>query len=376
MYTNKTNSMSLGNSQSASAVEVYTVNRKAGFLAAIRGYEDYYAGQPVTKGGLQQLQFVWGVAVCPASPPPVAPVPKPSPKPSPKPVKPSPEPVVPSPEPVVPSPEPAEPSPEPVASPGESTRNLLCRLFGWLQQHDLAPMSRKNHHVAWLLSEESTTTQSHVWTSSTLTPSIAGAAIISTPPLTEPTPEPSPVPSPEPAESPAPTEGPDEESPSPSPEPTPSPSPEPEPLCPPVKEQCDTEATSGSTFCPVIAPNTANQCVGGCCASAGKCKKSFCSKVGLGAEVMAKDMFCWGTNSGFLHKFNKCKNLACKLAVPGCVGDPLSGACIGTVVALSEDVDEGAKQWVGYPCLQTIPGGLPLDALGRMDLNGAYTAKL
>ncbi|KAI8463399.1 MAG: hypothetical protein J3K34DRAFT_444154 [Monoraphidium minutum] len=99
--------------------------------------------------------------------------------------------------------------------------------------------------------------------------------------------------------------------------------------------------------------------------------------VGLGAEVMAKDMFCWGVNSfGPLNKINKCKNLACKLSVPGCIGDLLSGACVGTVTALSEDVDAGAKQWVGYPCLQPIPGGLALDALGHWDINGAYAGKL
>jgi hypothetical protein len=75
-------------------------------------------------------------------------------------------------------------------------------------------------------------------------------------------------------------------------------------------------------------------------------------------------------------QFNRCKNLACKLAVPGCIGDVLSGACVGTVAALSDDVDDGAKQWVGYPCLQPIPAGLPVDALGHWDINGAYANKL
>lgn len=58
------------------------------------------------------------------------------------------------------------------------------------------------------------------------------------------------------------------------------------------------------------------------------------------------------------------------------MGDLLSGACVGTVAALSEDVDAGAKQWVGYPCLQPVPGGLPVDALGKWDINGAYAGRL
>ena len=46
------------------------------------------------------------------------------------------------------------------------------------------------------------------------------------------------------------------------------------------------------------------------------------------------------------------------------------------MAALSEDVDAGAKQWVGYPCLQPVPGGLAVDALGKWDINGAYAGKL
>ena len=63
LHTNKTQSISLGNEASAAPMTSATVNRKAGFLAAIRGYEDYYPGKTPSKGGLQQLQFVWGVAV-------------------------------------------------------------------------------------------------------------------------------------------------------------------------------------------------------------------------------------------------------------------------------------------------------------------------
>jgi len=234
--------VSLGNTQSAATSQVAAANKKDGFLAAIRGYEDYYANKAVTKGGLQQLQFVWGVSVCPV-------------------------------------PTPIVEQPEPLETPAE-----------------------------------------------------------------EPAPEP--VPEPE-------TE-----------------------FCPPDLDKCNTTATAGSTFCPAAAPFVTNQCVGGCCVSAGKCRKGFCAQAGLGAEVMAADMLCWGTNTHPLNKFNKCRNLACKLAVPGCVSDLLSGSCVGSVVALSNDLDNGAKQWVGYPCLQTVPGGLPVDALGKVDLNGAYAAKL
>jgi hypothetical protein len=77
-----------------------------------------------------------------------------------------------------------------------------------------------------------------------------------------------------------------------------------------------------------------------------------------------------------MNKMNKCRNLSCKLAVPGCITDGISGACVGSVVALSNDVDAWGKQWVGYPCLQTVPGGLPVDALNQMDPHGAYAAKL
>ncbi|KAI8464899.1 MAG: hypothetical protein J3K34DRAFT_438739 [Monoraphidium minutum] len=236
LHTNRSSSVSIGDAKSASPMRDATINKPEGFLAAIRGYEDHYPGQAVTKGGLQQLQFVWGVAVCP---------------------------------------------------------------------------------------------------------------------------EPAPVPLPE---APEPVEGP----------------PEPEPLCPPVPEMCDEAAPPGSpATCVAVAPFAAPQCAGGCCVSAGKCKKPLCGKVGLGSEVMAKDMFCWGTNNiGLVNKVNKCKNLACKLAVPGCIGDPISGACVGSVAALTDDVDAGAKQWVGFPCLQPVPGGLAVDALGHFDINGAYAGKL
>lgn len=63
--------------------------------------------------------------------------------------------------------------------------------------------------------------------------------------------------------------------------------------------------------------------------------------------------------------------------MPGCVTESvLSGSCVGSVVALSADIDPAARGWLGMPCLQGVPGGLPVNALGKVDLNGAYAAKL
>lgn len=70
------------------------------------------------------------------------------------------------------------------------------------------------------------------------------------------------------------------------PEPTPAPEPEPEPLCPPAKDKCDVTAKEGSAFCPAITPFTSGQCIGGCCVSAGKCKKVRDGKEG-----------CWATGA-------------------------------------------------------------------------------
>ncbi|KAI8463025.1 MAG: hypothetical protein J3K34DRAFT_445591 [Monoraphidium minutum] len=265
LTSSKGKSVVIGNGKSGQPIQTATAT-KGGFLATVRGYEDYMKGQAVTKGGLQQLQFVWGVAVCPA-----ATKPKPAPVPKPVPAAPVPEPV---------------PVPEPTPAPVEEAE----------------PASGEPEA-----------------------------------PKAEPT-----------------MEG----------------------LCPPMPDMCDEAATSGDAFCPAVSPFTYNQCAGGCCISSGKCKKARCGASGLGSEVFAVDTLCWGTNSGLMHKFNKCRNLACKLAVPGCVTDPISGNCVGSVVALSNDLDEATAAWIGYPCLQTIPGGLPTDAAGKPDVYGAYAAKL
>jgi hypothetical protein len=57
LSTNHTKTLAVGNDKLTAPSTVATVNRKAGYLAAIRGWQD------APKGGLQQLQFVWGVAV-------------------------------------------------------------------------------------------------------------------------------------------------------------------------------------------------------------------------------------------------------------------------------------------------------------------------
>lgn len=74
LTTSKGKTVAIGNAKSGSPIQAAAANKKDGFLAAIRGYEDYYKGKPVTKGGLQQLSFLWGVAVCP-TPKPVVPKP-------------------------------------------------------------------------------------------------------------------------------------------------------------------------------------------------------------------------------------------------------------------------------------------------------------
>ena len=60
LTTNQGKTLAVGNMASSSPSQVAAPAQKDGFLAAFRGYEDYYAGQPVTKGGLQQLQCMLG----------------------------------------------------------------------------------------------------------------------------------------------------------------------------------------------------------------------------------------------------------------------------------------------------------------------------
>ena len=46
------------------------------------------------------------------------------------------------------------------------------------------------------------------------------------------------------------------------------------------------------------------------------------------------------------------------------------------MVALSNEVDDTMAKWVGAPCLQTVPGGLPIDVNGKPDINGPFAAHL
>jgi hypothetical protein len=62
--------VSIGNAQSTAPLKVSSADAN-GFLAAVRGYENFHKGQAVTKGALAQLQFVWAVGLCPNYKPPV-----------------------------------------------------------------------------------------------------------------------------------------------------------------------------------------------------------------------------------------------------------------------------------------------------------------
>lgn len=173
---------------------------------------------------------------------------------------------------------------------------------------------------------------------------------------------------------------------SPKPKP-PTPAPKPKPVCPSQPTLCTTDMQLGpATFCPFVNPFKASVCLGGCCKSAGKCKAPVCSLAGLGADVATIDMLCWGKNSGLFGGLNKCKNLACKLAVPGCTSDLITGNCLGTVVALESDIDKDAKKYVGMPCLdkssmfdlsQIKRKVLPLSLLtGLADTKGEHVSTL
>jgi hypothetical protein len=127
---------------------------------------------------------------------------------------------------------------------------------------------------------------------------------------------------------------------------------------------CNTGVSVGdASFCPFVNPFTKSVCLGGCCKSAGKCKAPFCSLSGLGADVMTLDFICLGQNNGLFGGKNKCKNLGCKLEVPGCVSDLLGGSCLGKVTAVSTDIDADARKYIGMPCLETTKKLLPIDKL-------------
>ncbi|KAF8060332.1 Prx [Scenedesmus sp. PABB004] len=157
--------------------------------------------------------------------------------------------------------------------------------------------------------------------------------------------------------------------------------PPPPAACPAAPSMCSADAAEGARgFCPVVAPFTAPECAGGCCVSSGKCKLPLCKLNGLGSDVMALDFICYAKNDGPFGLLNKCRDLACKLAVPGCKSHLLGGNCVGTVVAAGDDVDDQAKQYLGMPCLETVnlpgPLHLPLTKPGLPSASGEYVSGL
>jgi hypothetical protein len=283
LTTNRGTSVTVGPGPAGGEVRASAANRRAGFMAALRGYESYSSSRQgaEARGPLTQLQFVWGVYICPDG------------------------------------------TAAPVPGMGGEADDFEPRTHLESGSDGAAPLAASANLAGQGAAGSKGTAASSAQ---------------------------------EPAAAPARSEA---------------------PLCPATPGQCDPAATSGSAHCPAVPPFTASECAGGCCISSGKCRSFFCGKVGLGTEVTAKDMLCWGTNGGALNTaVNRCRGLACRLAVPGCVSDVRAGACVGTVVSLAEGHDPSMDKWLGTPCLQTVPGGLPLDALGRLDLNGAYAARL
>jgi hypothetical protein len=135
---------------------------------------------------------------------------------------------------------------------------------------------------------------------------------------------------------------------------------------------CDTTAAEGSVaYCPATGPFSKPSCTGGCCVSSGKCKLPFCKFNGLGADVIALDFICYGKNKGLFAGLNKCRNLACKLAVPGCKTNLMGGHCVGTLEAVGNNTDALARQYIGKPCIEIanhptsqVLQDLPLEQFG------------
>jgi hypothetical protein len=148
-------------------------------------------------------------------------------------------------------------------------------------------------------------------------------------------------------------------------------------VCKAQPSLCNTGVSVGdAAFCPFVNPFTKSVCLGGCCKSLGKCKAPFCSLAGLGADVMTLDFICLGQNSGLFGGLNKCKNLGCKLEVPGCVSDLLGGSCLGKVTAMSKDIDADAAKYIGMPCLETTKKVLPIDKLQILTGKSEYVKGL
>jgi hypothetical protein len=107
---------------------------------------------------------------------------------------------------------------------------------------------------------------------------------------------------------------------------------------------------------------------------------------GLGKDVVF--MPCFGSNlvpNPLMILGNKCSNLVCKLAVPGCKNELLKGGnCMGVVEVAAGASDLAlhplGKQFVGYPCVQVTPTvamfgneSIPLPDL-KMSAEGKYVA--
>jgi hypothetical protein len=142
---------------------------------------------------------------------------------------------------------------------------------------------------------------------------------------------------------------------------------------------CSQDATSSSTaYCPALAPYKKATCLGGCCASSGKCTSSSCAISGIGKEV--SNTICYGLNPAIaIGASPNCRGLACKLSIPGCTSDLLGGSCLGTVVDLSgvaASFNPAGSALVGYPCLDVTPSDKTLTADGKLTLSGGYVAKL
>jgi hypothetical protein len=107
---------------------------------------------------------------------------------------------------------------------------------------------------------------------------------------------------------------------------------------------------------------------------------------GLGKDVVF--MPCFGSNlapNPLMILGNKCSNLVCKLAKPGCKNELLKGGnCVGVVEVAAGAADLAlhplGKQFVGYPCVQVTPtvsmfgnDSVPLPDL-KMSAEGKYVA--
>lgn len=183
-------------------------------------------------------------------------------------------------------------------------------------------------------------------------------------------PLPSPKVSPTPSATPAPAP---KASPSPSPSPAPAPAvtapKEPAlPVCPEALDSCaPTVGVDSAAYCPIVSPFSKRMCVGGCCASSGKCTSSSCTISGIGTEV--PNVICYGINQAqTIGAAPSCLDLGCYLTVPGCTSNLLGGSCLGTVVDMSagklDNTNPAGAVLLGKPCLDVTVSASTLEADG------------